>query len=247
MDERLTRRSEAVFAVGFAGCIAGAALAVHDQFAIFFPKLMDGFFTTVLIAMASAIISIIIAVMAGVAKSSRSALLKGVAITYSEFFRGSSLLVQLFWLFYVLPHFGIYLDPLTVGILGISLNYGAYGSEIVRGAIKAVPKGQWEASTALNLSNFRAFRRVIMPQAVVVMIPPYATLMVQLLKGTSLVSFITISDLTFEAYQLDQVTGETVTIFSMVLAAYFGLAMLISILFRWLERTFMISMKKVGG
>src|SRR3546814_7894014 len=95
---------------------------------------------------------------------------------YIELFRVTSALVQLFWLFFVLPEFGIRLSEMTVAVLGLGLNVGAYGAEVVRGAIQAVPKGQWEAATALNMSYPLAMRRIILPQAVVAMLPPWGNL-----------------------------------------------------------------------
>lgn len=237
------RRSELVFAAGFAGCILGLALATCQDFEALFPKLLSGFGVTVLISLVSALLSIVLALACGLARLSNISFVRGAAIIYAEFFRGMSLLVLLFWLFYVLPLFGIVLEPLTVGILGIALSYGAYGSEIVRGAVLAVPRGQWEAGVALNISPLNAIRRIILPQAVLIMLPSYGTLMIQLLKSTSLVSMITISDLTFEAYQLDQVTGETIPIFTIVLAAYFALSLNISILFRGLERWYALGIR----
>lgn len=247
MTTQTVKRSEIVFVAGFLGCVAGITVASRADFSAFMPKLLNGYGMTVLITLSAAAISILFALVAGIAKTSSIWLVRAVAMVYAEIFRGTSLLVQLFWLFYVLPHFGINLSPLTVGILGIALNYGAYGSEIVRGAVQAVPRGQWEAVTALNITHVSALRRIVLPQAVLIMLPSYGNLMIQLVKSTSLVSFITIGDLTFEAYQLDQVTGETVTIFTIVMAAYFALSLQISVIFRWLERWFSPGMRSKGA
>src|SRR3546814_9872146 len=113
--------------------------------------------------------------------------LRWLAISYIELFRGTSALVQLFWLFFVLPHFGLTLPPLTVAVVALGLNVGAYGAEVVRGAIDAVPRGQWEATIALNMSRIEALRRVILPQAVVAMSPPWGNLFNETLKATALV------------------------------------------------------------
>jgi polar amino acid transport system permease protein len=84
--------------------------------------------------------------------------------------------VQLFWWFFVLPHFGIFLAPMVVGIVGIGMNVGAYGAEVVRGAVQAVPRGQYEAAIALNMSPVARMRRIILPQAVLAMLPPWGNL-----------------------------------------------------------------------
>ncbi|MGI8651642.1 MAG: ABC transporter permease subunit [Geodermatophilaceae bacterium] len=90
---------------------------------------------------------------------------------------------------------------------------GSYGSEVVRGAIKAIPETQCEATVALNMTGYRRMRSVILPQAVVSMLPPFGNLLIELLKGTSLVSLITIADLTFNGQVLRSVTGDTLTVF----------------------------------
>jgi polar amino acid transport system permease protein len=159
-----------------------------------------------------------------------------LAIAYIEVFRGTSALVQLFWLFFVLPHFGITLDPIPVAILALGLNVGAYGAEVVRGAVLAVPRGQYEAAIALNMTPLTRMRRIILPQAIVAMIPPWGNLFIELLKATALVSLITVADLTFRAYQLNQATLQTVQIFLLVLVMYLGIALVITFLMRGLER-----------
>jgi polar amino acid transport system permease protein len=158
-----------------------------------------------------------------------------LAVAYIETFRGTSALVQLFWLFFVLPHFGILLEPLTVAILTLGLNVGAYGAEVVRGAISSVHRGQWEAATALNMTRAAALRRIIVPQAIIRMIPPWGNLFIELMKATSLVSLITITDLAFKAQQMNQTTFRTVEIFSIVLVFYLAIASLITVGMRALE------------
>jgi polar amino acid transport system permease protein len=159
-----------------------------------------------------------------------------LAVTYIEIFRGTSALVQLFWLFFVLPRFGLTMDPLTVAILALGLNVGAYGAEVVRGAVTAVPRGQWEATIALNMSRVQSLRRIIVPQAIVAMIPPWGYLFIELLKATAIVSLITISDIAFRAQQMNATTYRTTEIFSLALVIYLALAMVITIIMRQFER-----------
>ncbi|MGH6954400.1 MAG: amino acid ABC transporter permease, partial [Alphaproteobacteria bacterium] len=139
----------------------------------FFPPLLAHSIVTIEIALGAAALALSLALVAGLARLARSWAVRATARVYIEFFRGSSALVQLFWLFFVLPHFGILLEPLTVGIVGLGLNGGAYGAEIVRGAVLSVARGQYEAATALNMSRAQAMRRVILPQAFVAMMPPF--------------------------------------------------------------------------
>lgn len=123
-----------------------------------------------------------------------------------------------------------------MGIAALGLNVGAYGAEVVRGAILAVPRGQWEAATALNLSRLQALRHVILPQAFVAMIPPWGNLFIELLKATSLVSLITLADLTFKATQINQNTLRTLEVFGLVLLIYLALATLVTQAMRALEQ-----------
>jgi polar amino acid transport system permease protein len=106
----------------------------------------------------------------------------------------------------------------------------------VRGAVDAVPRGQWEATIALNMSRMEALKRVILPQAVLAMIPPWGNLFIELMKATALVSLITIGDLTFRASQMNQTTYRTIEIFTIVLVFYLAIALLITIGMRALER-----------
>ncbi len=198
--------------------------------------LLAGTTATVEIAVLAAVLAVMLAFLAGIGRLSRWRALRAGWTAYVEFFRGTSLLIQLFWLFFVLPQFGILLPPLVVAVLGIGLNYGAYGSEVVRGAILAVPRGQTEAAVALNMTPRQVLWRIVLPQAAIAMVPPWGNLFVQLLKATSLVSLITITDLTFRAYQLNQLTMRTTEIFGTVLVIYFGLALAVSVSMRLLER-----------
>ena len=148
--------------------------------------------------------------------------LRWLSIAYVEFFRGTSALVQLFWLFFVLPDFGISMAPFTVAVLGLGLNVGAYGAEVVRGAIQGVQRGQWEATTALNMTRWQALRRIILPQALRVIIPPAGNQFVSLLKATSLVSVIAGGDLLTAATNIS--SGNLRTIELLLVATFWYLA-----------------------
>jgi polar amino acid transport system permease protein len=231
---QLPLRSIAVSAVlAFA---AGLTVASFATFRTFLPGLLQGALITVEITLGGCALAVVAAVAAALAKLYGPWPLRWLAIVYIEIFRGTSALVQLFWLFFVLPHFGVTLAPLTVAILTLGLNVGAYGAEVVRGAVAAVPRGQWEATLALNMTQAQALRRIVLPQAMVAMIPPWGNLFIELLKATALVSLITISDLAFKAQQMNATTYRTVEIFSIVLVMYFALSLLITIGMQQLER-----------
>jgi polar amino acid transport system permease protein len=214
---------------------AGLVVASFATFRVFLPGLLEGALVTIEITIGGCILAVITAFVAAIAKMYGPWPVRWLAVGYIEVFRGTSALVQLFWLFFVLPHFGILLEPLTVAILTLGLNVGAYGAEVVRGAIGSVQRGQWEASTALNMTRMTALRRIIIPQAIVRMIPPWGNLFIELLKATSLVSLITISDLAFKAQQMNATTFRTVEIFSIVLVFYLAIASVITVAMRTLE------------
>lgn len=150
--------------------------------------------------------------------------LRWIATVYVEILRGISALVLLFYLFFILPLFGISLSPMTTGILGLGLTFSAYGSEIVRSALTNVSRGQRDALRALDFDSITAFRRIILPQALPFMLPPMGNQLVELLKTTSLVSLITLSDLTFSGGQLITTLGQQTLIWSIVLVCYFVMA-----------------------
>ncbi|MEZ5705892.1 MAG: ectoine/hydroxyectoine ABC transporter permease subunit EhuC [Burkholderiaceae bacterium] len=201
----------------------------------FLPELMRGGVITLQVTAGGAVVAVIAALVPGLLRLYGPLPLRWLATAYVELFRGTSALVQLFWLFFVLPHFGLTLEPMAVGIAALGLNVGAYGAEVVRGAIGSVARGQWEAARALNLTHAQTLRRIVLPQAFVAMIPPWGNLFIELLKATSLVSLITLSDLAFKAQQLNQNTLRTAEVFGTVLVMYLGLSVLITIAMRALE------------
>jgi polar amino acid transport system permease protein len=176
------------------------------------------------------------AFLSGVARFSSNAWVRGAVRVYGDIFRGTSALVQLFWVYFALPLLGIRFEPMTAGILVLGLNTGAYGAEIVRGAIQAVPREQHEAAAALGFTKWQAMRRIILPQAILPMLPPFGNLWIELLKGTSLASMITLSELTFRAQTLRVATLRTGEIFALVLVLYFVASMVILSCVRRLER-----------
>lgn len=201
----------------------------------FLPMMLEGAWVTAQITALALLLALVMGFTAALMRLSRFRLARGVATVYVEVFRGTSALVQLFWMFYVLPHFGVNINPFMVGWIALGLNIGAYGAEVIRGAIQAVPKGQYEATIAVNMTRWQAMYRVIIPQAIPNMIPPWGNLSIELLKATSLVSLITIADLTFRARQLNDRTFETVEIFTLVLLMYLAMALVITAGMRLLE------------
>jgi polar amino acid transport system permease protein len=201
------------------------------------PSLINGAMVTIQVLALSLIFTYVIALIAGLGKLSKNMIIKGISTVYIEIFRGTSLLVQLFWIYFVLPLFGIELSAMAAGVIAMSLCYGAYASEIVRGAILSIPKGQTEAAIALNMTPFQRLRDVILPQAIKIMLPGFGNISIELMKGTSLVSLITLGDLTYQALTLRNThVGLTTEIFTSLLIIYFIIALPLIVLARWLER-----------
>ena len=201
------------------------------------PQVLDGLLITVELTVGGAVLALLIAIGLGLLARVRNVFLRGFARVVIEFFRGTSLVVQLFFLFFVLPlpPFNLDLPPLVVGLIGLGLNYGAYGAEVVRGSINSVPKGQWEATTALSMSPAQRMVRVIFPQAWALMIPSLNNLLIQLLKGTAVVYLITIVDLTAELNKL-RVDTDVFFAYTLGLLIYFVLAYILSTLMGLLEK-----------
>lgn len=201
------------------------------------PRLISGTAITIVLTILAGILAVAIAFAAGLMKLSPNFLVRSTATVYIEIFRGTSLLVQLYWIFFVLPLFGITLEKFTAGYITVGMNLGAYGAELVRGAIKSVPRGQWEAALALNMSPAKRMIRIILPQAIVVMLPPWGNLFIELLKGTALVSLISVADLMFQAKQINGTTFMSAQSFGTALVIYYIVARFgITPSMRWLER-----------
>ncbi|WP_280343708.1 ectoine/hydroxyectoine ABC transporter permease subunit EhuC [Nocardia neocaledoniensis] len=199
------------------------------------PAIWEGILVTLELTVGGALLAFVLALALGIAARFRNLAVRGSARVLIEFFRGTSLLVQIFWLFYVLPLLGYKLDPVFCGILALGLNYGAYGAEVVRGALNAVPRAQFEAAVALNFSPWQRMRRVLFPQAWALMLPSLTNLLVHLLKGTALASYITLHDLTYEIGTLRKTTGDTLFSFGIGLMIYFVLAYLLTLGMNMLE------------
>jgi polar amino acid transport system permease protein len=207
-------------------------------------RLLAGAFVTMQQAVLAAVLAVAIALVMGMMRLAPNALVRAIATVYIEIFRGTSLLVQLYWIFFVLPLFGLSLEKFTAGFVAVGMNLGAYGAEVVRGAIEAVPKGQYEAALALNMSPATRMRRIVLPQALAIMLPPWGNLMIELLKGTALVALISVSDLMFEAKQINGSTFLSIESFGTALVLYYLIArLLVTPGMRWLER---ITARRVG-
>jgi polar amino acid transport system permease protein len=199
-------------------------------------RLLEGAAVTLGITCVTAVLAFPLGIAVGLARLSSWTVVRFVIALYVEIFRGTSAFVQLFYAFFVLPLVGFSLSPFVTGVAVLTLNVAAYASEVVRAAIQSVESGQGDAAAALNMSRGLMMRRIILPQAFVRMLPPFGNQVIELLKGTSLLSTITISELTFRATGLAAATGQPVGIFCAVLFMYLVMALPFVALARCLER-----------
>ncbi|HKN51834.1 MAG TPA: ectoine/hydroxyectoine ABC transporter permease subunit EhuC [Amycolatopsis sp.] len=202
-------------------------------------SILGGLTATIEATLGGIALTVVLSLAAGLALLSPSRLVRGVARVYVEVFRGTSEVVQLFWLFFVLPVLvGLQLVPMFAGILVLGLNHGAYGAEIVRGAVRSVPRTQYEGAVALNLSPAQRMVRVLLPQALVEALPPFNNLFIQLLKSTALLSFISAGEIAQQGELLRPVFGADIGwIYGTELVLYLLLAVLITTGMRALERS----------
>lgn len=198
--------------------------------------MLDGARVTVELTVFGCALALPVAFAAGLGRLSRFWAVRALSLAYIEFFRGTSIFVQLFWAYFVLPLIGFELTPLQAGVLALGLNVGAYGAEVVRSAVQSIGREQHEACVALNLTRWQGLRHVLLPQAVVMMIPTFGNNAIELLKATSVVSLISLTDLTFQAQVVRSQTGSTAIPFLTVLVLYFALASTISFGMKTLER-----------
>jgi polar amino acid transport system permease protein len=212
---------------------------MFDNLPLFVETIFDGLLLTVEATFGGIAIATVISFIFGLAMLSGSRTVRGIARVYVEVLRGTSEVVQLIWLYFVLPVLvGYQIVPLVAGVVVLGLNFGAYGAEIVRGAVQSVPKAQFEGAVALSLTPAQRMRRVILPQALVEMVPPFNNLFIQLLKGSALLTIIGVEEMTYLAREVlvDNYISQAWLIWLVVLLFYLVLALLITTLMRFVER-----------
>ncbi|QRX92449.1 ectoine/hydroxyectoine ABC transporter permease subunit EhuC [Streptomyces sp. A1-5] len=199
--------------------------------------LLKGVWITVQLTVYSAALAAVAAFGIGLARTHRRWIVRFLSGAYFEIFRGTSALILMFWMFFVLPMgFGWQLAPMWAAVLTLGLTYGAYGSEVVRGAIAAVPPGQREAGVALSFSPAQTLRKIVLPQAWPGMVPPFNNLLIELLKGTALVSILGVGDIAFGASLVRNATAQSAPVYTIILVMYFVLAFALTRGMRAVER-----------
>lgn len=179
----------------------------------FWPLLLGGLTGTIPLALASFAIGLVLALVIALLRLSPNRVLSWVGRAYVSLIRGTPLLVQLFVIFYGMPSLGIRLDPWPSAIIAFSLNVGGYAAEIVRAAILSVPKGQWEAGWTVGMSPARSLRRIILPQAARVSVPPLSNTFISLVKDTSLASLILVTEMFRRAEEIATFSSEFMTVY----------------------------------
>ncbi|MYV48591.1 ectoine/hydroxyectoine ABC transporter permease subunit EhuC [Streptomyces sp. SID2888] len=209
---------------------------------------LKGVWTTVQLLVFSGLLAAAVSFAVGIARTHRRWAVRFLAGCYTEVFRGTSALIMIFWVFFVLPlAFGWQLVPMWAGTLALGLTYGAYGAEIARGALNAVDPAQREGGTALGFTPWQRMRKILLPQAVPEMIPPFSNLLVELLKGTALVSVMGMGDLAFSGNLVRLALQESAQIYTYILLVYFVIAFLLTRLMRGLEHRLKAAAGKAPG
>lgn len=198
--------------------------------------LLRGAVVTVEVTAASLLLGCLLGLLVGIGRlDPKRRVIYAACTAYLAAIRGTPLLVQLFILFFGLPQFGILLPAFLCGVLGLGIYSGAYVSEIVRGAIQSVDRGQMEAARSIGLSSGQAMRSVILPQAVVRMIPPLGNEFIALIKNSALVSLLTIHDLMHEGQKIISVSYRSLEVYLAIAVMYFVLTGLTTLVLRRVE------------
>ena len=211
----------------------------------FSEQLTDAILLTVEIAAYAWVAAMLLGLLAGLARDAPSAMVRGAATAHVEIFRNIPVLVQLFFIYYVLPYVGIVLTPFVSGAMGLTLNYAAYMAEVFRSGIQAIPKGQWEAGSSVGMSRRLLMRRIILPQAIRIIIPSLGNFFVSIFKDSALVSVITMRDLMFSGQLLASATYKHFEIFAMVAVIYFLISYPTAKFVEWIEAKIDITRRPV--
>lgn len=193
------------------------------------PILTGAVLGTIPLALMSFVIGLALALVLALMRLSRRRVLPAAARAYVSVIRGTPLLVQLFVVFYGLPSIGVVIDPWPSAVLAFSLNVGGYAAEVIRAAILSVPKGQWEAAYMIGMSRDLALRRIILPQAARVSVPPLSNTFISLVKDTSLASTVLVTELFREAQQIAAFSQEFMLVYIEAALVYWVICLALSV------------------
>lgn len=205
-----------------------------------FPFFVEAALVTLELTALALVLGLAVAALAATARMSRSAVLRAIGTLYVSLFRGTPCLIQLFVLYFGGPQIGINLDPFAAGVIGLSLNIGAYMAESIRGAVVAVDRGQTEAARTIGFGRFQTLRKVVLPQAARLMIRPLGVNTVALLKGSALVSTISVVELTYTAQRFIGSTYKPFEIFGVAALLYMIMVYAVARIVDMLDKRFAI-------
>lgn len=211
---------------------------IHIFLESFLPLLKAGVAFTIPLTIISFIIGFALAFLTAIARLSRWRVFHLIARFYVWIIRGTPLLVQLFIIFYGLPSIGVVINAFTAAVIGFSISVGAYGSEIMRAAILSIAKGQWEAAYSVGMTRSQALRRIVLPQAARVSVPPLANSFISLLKDTSLAATVTLTELFQKGQQITATVYEPLLLYCEVAFIYLIFSTVLSVLQHRMEKRF---------
>ena len=202
------------------------------------PTLIEGVKITILATLLGSALAAVVGLGIALLRRSPNRLVSRPVGFFAEFIRGTPLLVQLYFIFYVLPDIGILLPPLLAGMIGLGLHYGTYTAEVYRAGIDNVPRGQWEAAKACNLSSNQTWLHIILPQAIPPMIPALANYFIAMFKETPLLSAITVLELMNQAKSVANSSYRYIEPMTLVGVFFLVISLFSVVLLRWLERRY---------
>ena len=204
---------------------------IHDYWGVF----LRGLTITIFLTVVTMVLATICAIFIALARLSHNRALRWPFNGLVEFVRATPLILQLIYIYYVLPSAGIFLDPITAAITGLTIHYSAYLSEVFRGGILSIPKGQTEAALSLGLSRWKTFRKVVLPQAVRVVLPTLGNYLISLFKDTAICSVVTVQELMFTGQIIAARNFQYFTVYTVTAILYFVICYPSGLMVRSLE------------
>ncbi|WP_334504578.1 amino acid ABC transporter permease [Bradyrhizobium sp. AZCC 1678] len=202
----------------------------------FLPILMSGVALTIIVTLGSLVLSTMLGLVWALMRVSGIGFLTGLSAGVINVIRGIPIIVLLFYLYFVMPEFGLTLTALQAAILGLGIAYSAYQAENFRAGIEAIDKGQIEAAQAIGMSWWLTMRRVVLPQAVRIVLPPYGNVMIMMLKDSSQASTITVAELALQGKLIASSTFKNTSVFTLVALMYLTMSIPLILLVRHFEK-----------
>jgi polar amino acid transport system permease protein len=202
----------------------------------FLPILMSGVALTIIVTLGSLLLSTVLGLIWALMRVSGIGVLTGLSAGLINVIRGIPIIVLLFYLYFVMPEFGVTLSALQAAILGLGIAYSAYQAENFRAGIEAIDKGQIEAAQAIGMSWWQTMRRVVLPQAVKIVLPPYGNVMIMMLKDSSQASTITVAELALQGKLIASSTFKNTSVFTLVALMYLTMSIPLILLVRHFEK-----------